>query len=55
MSEELKVYVIHAGMQEVDAEVTIRGLYAGSEEEARAYIKATLPHLEIIYVEEYEI
>ena len=55
MSEELTVYVIHAGMQEVDAEVTIRGLYAGSEEEARAYIQATLPHLEIIYVEEYEI
>lgn len=51
----LKIYTIHAGMQEVDAEVTIRGLYAGSEEEARAYIKATLPHLEIIYVEEFEI
>ena len=55
MEKEPKIYTIHAGMQEVDAEVTIRGLYAGSEEEARAYVQATLPHLEIIYVEEYSI
>lgn len=55
MAEELKIYTIHAGMPEDDAEVTIRGLYAGSEVEARAEVQKWLPNLEIIYVEEFEV
>ena len=52
MNEELHVFTIHGGLPEDDADVTVRGLYAGSEAEARAYIQALLPNLEIIYIEE---
>ena len=50
----IKVYNVHAGIDDMDADVTIRGLYAESEEQARAIVALYFPRMEVISVEEVD-
>ena len=51
---ELKVYDVHAGVDDMDADVTIHGLYAESETQARAILALYFPRMEVISVEEWK-
>ena len=51
---DCKVFTVHAGIDDMDAEVTIRGLYAESEAQARAIVAQYFPRMEVIWVEEVQ-